>query len=104
MNEKNRGGIIPGVAQSWSYDASTLTYTFRLREDASWVIMKKAYKSILGDDADKLLNVDQKENSGDDYGAREKDLESLGDDDFDSDGDEESTDYDDGGDDDYGGE
>ena len=59
---------------------------------------------VLGDDADKLLNVDQKENSGDDYGAREKDLESLGDDDFDSDGDEESTDYDDGGDDDYGGE
>ncbi len=53
---------------------------------------------VLGDDADKLLNVDQKENSGDDYGAREKDLEGIGEDDFDSDGDEESTDYDDGGD------
>ncbi len=59
------------------------------------------FAEVLGDRADELLNVNEKENSGDDYGAREKDLEAGGDDDLDGDMDEDSTDY--GGDDDYGG-
>ena len=56
VREGSDGSIIPGVAESWSYDASTLTYTFKLREDASWVIMKKAYESILGDDIDNTFD------------------------------------------------
>ena len=31
------GEIQPSLALSWDYDAETLTYTFKLREDASWV-------------------------------------------------------------------
>lgn len=31
------GQIQPSLAQSWEYDADTLTYTFHLREDAKWV-------------------------------------------------------------------
>ena len=46
------GKYSPAAATSWSYDASSLTYTFKLREDARWVIMKKAFKPILGDNID----------------------------------------------------
>ncbi len=51
---------------------------------------------MLGDKADSVLNVDQKENQGDDYGSREKDLEQY--EDYDDDGDEDSLDSDDGSD------
>ena len=50
------GKYSPAAAKSWSYDASTLTYTFKLRDDARWVIMKKAFKPILGDNIDKTFD------------------------------------------------
>ena len=50
------GKYSPAAAKSWSYDASSLTYTFKLREDARWVIMKKAFRPILGDDIDKTFD------------------------------------------------
>lgn len=50
------GKYSPAAAKSWSYDASSLTYTFKLREDARWVIMKKAFKPILGDNIDKTFD------------------------------------------------
>jgi len=31
------GQIQPSLAESWEYDAETLTYTFKLRQDATWV-------------------------------------------------------------------
>ncbi len=31
------GEVKPSLALSWEYDAATLTYTFKLREDAVWV-------------------------------------------------------------------
>jgi DNA-directed RNA polymerase subunit A' len=49
------------------------------------------FTEVLGEDADKLLNLDKKENEGDDYGAREKDLENF-EDDSDYEGDEDSLD------------
>ena len=30
------GNLVPGLAQSWTYDAETMTYTFRLKEDVRW--------------------------------------------------------------------
>lgn len=30
------GNLIPSLAESWSYDEETMTYTFRLREDVKW--------------------------------------------------------------------
>lgn len=52
----SEGKFSPAAAKSWSYDSASLTYTFKLREDARWVIMKKAYKSILGDDIDNTFD------------------------------------------------
>ncbi len=49
VRHSSDGSIVPGVAESWSYNSSTLTYTFKLRENSKWVIMKKAFTSILGD-------------------------------------------------------
>ena len=34
------GEIQPSLAETWSYDAETLTYTFNLRKDATWVTAK----------------------------------------------------------------
>ena len=31
------GQVQPSLAESWEYDAETLTYTFHLRQDATWV-------------------------------------------------------------------
>lgn len=30
------GSLVPALAESWSYDQSTMTYTFQLREDVKW--------------------------------------------------------------------
>ncbi len=49
VRHSSDGSIVPGVAESWSYNPSTLTYTFKLREDSRWVIMKKAFTPILGE-------------------------------------------------------
>ncbi|MCQ2079926.1 MAG: DNA-directed RNA polymerase subunit A', partial [archaeon] len=59
------------------------------------VDLNDLFAEILGDDADRLLNVDKAENQGDDYATRERDLESY-EDDSDYEGDEDSLD--DGGD------
>ncbi len=34
LDENDR--VIPGVAESWEFDESTLTYTFKLRENSKW--------------------------------------------------------------------
>ena len=60
------------------------------------VDLNDLFSEVLGDKADSVLNVDQKENQGDDYGSREKDLEQY--EDYDDDGDEDSLDSDDGSD------
>ena len=57
---------------------------------------------VLGDNADQFLNVDAKEGSGGNYGAREKDLETIDSDDMESEDGESTEDYE-GGDDDYDG-
>ena len=31
------GQVQPSLAESWEYDEANLTYTFKLREDATWV-------------------------------------------------------------------
>ena len=31
-----KGEIVPALAESWNYDAQTLTYTFKLRSDVKW--------------------------------------------------------------------
>ena len=56
VRKDSEGKFSPAAAKSWSYDSASLTYTFKLREDARWVIMKKAYKSILGDDIDNTFD------------------------------------------------
>ena len=35
------GKIVAGVAESWSYDPNTLTYTFKLRDDTHWKLLKE---------------------------------------------------------------
>ena len=60
------------------------------------VDLNDLFSEVLGDKADSVLNVDQKENQGDDYGSREKDLEQY--EDYDDDSDEDSLDSDDGSD------
>ena len=34
LDENNE--VIPGVAESWEYDAASLTYTFKLRQNSKW--------------------------------------------------------------------
>jgi len=34
------GQVQPSLAETWEYDAETLTYTFNLRQDATWVTAK----------------------------------------------------------------
>ena len=31
------GQVQPSLAESWEYDAESLTYTFKIRQDATWV-------------------------------------------------------------------
>lgn len=50
------GEIVPGVAQSWSYDSSSKTFTFTLRQDAKWMIMKKSFAPLLGEDCEKTFD------------------------------------------------
>lgn len=41
------GKIVAGVAESWSYDSSTNTYTFKLRQDTHWKLIKE-FTSLFG--------------------------------------------------------
>ena len=50
------GEIVPGVAESWSYDSQSLTYTFKLRQDTEWKVMKKSFAPLLGDDCDETFD------------------------------------------------
>ncbi|MCQ2084663.1 MAG: DNA-directed RNA polymerase subunit A' [archaeon] len=59
------------------------------------VDLNDLFREVLGDD--EFMDFEQKENSGDDYGSREKDLESY-EDDSDYEGDEDSLGDDDGSD------
>ena len=36
VKRDGEGGLAANLAESWSYDAETLTYTFRLRENVRW--------------------------------------------------------------------
>ena len=42
------GSIVPGVAESWSISADECVYTFNLREDAEWHLIKN-FADILGE-------------------------------------------------------
>lgn len=44
-----QGKITPGVAKSWSVSDNGLTYTFDLRPDASWHLIK-SFADVLGED------------------------------------------------------
>lgn len=46
--DKN-GVIKPGVAESWDISADGLTYTFKIREDACWQMLK-SHEKVLGED------------------------------------------------------
>lgn len=41
------GKIVPGVAESWSYDSTSLTYIFKLRKDSSWKLIPE-FTELLG--------------------------------------------------------
>ena len=41
--------IVPGVAESWTVSANGLEYTFKLREDTNWQLLK-TYKDVLDDE------------------------------------------------------
>ncbi len=45
----SEGAICPGVAESWNVSADGLTYTFKIRSDACWQMLK-SHKTVLGDD------------------------------------------------------
>ena len=87
-----------GTIVQFKYGEDGIDPSRAVRGDA--VNLNDLFAEVLGEDADKLLNVDKKENEGDDYGSREKDLEGF-DDDGDYDSDEDSLDSD--GDSDYEG-
>lgn len=41
--------VVPGVAESWTVSANGLEYTFKLREDTNWQLLK-TYKDVLDDE------------------------------------------------------
>ena len=41
--------VVPGVAESWTISANGLEYTFKLREDTNWQLLK-TYKDVLDDE------------------------------------------------------
>ncbi len=43
------GSILPGVAESWSVSADGLTYTFDIRDNACWQMLK-SHEKVLGED------------------------------------------------------
>ena len=53
------GNIIPGVAKSWKVSSDSLTYTFKLRSDACW-ILPKDLEDMLGKDYEKTFDTNVK--------------------------------------------
>ncbi len=54
LNEN--GEIIPGVAKEWEISNDGLTYTFTLREDAVWQMLR-SHSKVLGDDYEKNFST-----------------------------------------------
>ncbi|NLB36960.1 MAG: peptide ABC transporter substrate-binding protein [Clostridiales bacterium] len=50
------GKIIPGVAQSWTVSPDGLNYTFSLRSDASWHLIKN-FADVLGDNNEESFDA-----------------------------------------------
>ena len=57
VRQDSNGELIPGAAQSWAISADGLTYTFQLREDAHWSLLRnndgtvqRPHRELLGDD------------------------------------------------------
>lgn len=50
------GEILPGVAQSWSVSGDGLTYTFNLRNDAVWQMLR-THSNVLGEDYEKTFST-----------------------------------------------
>jgi ABC-type oligopeptide transport system substrate-binding subunit len=48
-SESSSVGMIPGVASSWTVDASGRQYTFQLRPDANWSNGKSVRANIRAD-------------------------------------------------------
>ncbi|MBR3836259.1 MAG: peptide ABC transporter substrate-binding protein [Clostridia bacterium] len=44
-----KGEIIPGVAESWTVSPDGLTYTFKLRQDTNWQLLK-SFKGVFEDE------------------------------------------------------
>lgn len=44
------GKVIPGVAESWSVSDDGLIYTFNLRKDSEWALVRKVNTATVGDD------------------------------------------------------
>ena len=44
------GDVTPGVAKSWEISPDGLTYTFHLRDDSEWSVVRRINTSTIGDD------------------------------------------------------
>lgn len=50
------GSIVPGVALSWTVSDNGLVYTFKLRRDTKWALIK-SFSKILGDEYEKTFDT-----------------------------------------------
>lgn len=50
------GEVTPGVAESWEISADGLKYTFHLRNDSEWCVMKRINASTIGEDYEEFDN------------------------------------------------
>lgn len=50
------GKIQPGVAKSWNVSADGLTYTFNIREDSCWQMLR-SHEKVLGEDYEKTFST-----------------------------------------------
>ncbi len=50
------GNIKPGVAESWTVSDDGLTYTFKLKGDSCWQLLK-SHKTVLGEDYEKTFST-----------------------------------------------
>ncbi len=50
------GEILPGVAKEWNVSSDGLTYTFTLRNDATWQMLR-THSNVLGEDYEKTFST-----------------------------------------------
>ncbi|MBQ8782952.1 MAG: peptide ABC transporter substrate-binding protein [Clostridia bacterium] len=50
------GAVKPGVAESWSVSSDGLTYTFKIRDDSCWQMLK-THKNVLGEDYESAFST-----------------------------------------------